>query len=128
MTTGRMNQGTPDVVEATAAIRTAASVRRWPAPAPASMSTPRAAQPSRSRIATYRMLSQWTKPERNVMAFPAENGAAGKGTRTTAVTASAVHAKYRCDRVSERRRAMSQPTRPSSPTMARQACRRGQFR
>jgi hypothetical protein len=42
------------------------------APGPASIRKPSAAQPKMGSSAMYRMLSQWMKPDRNVIALPAE--------------------------------------------------------
>ena len=43
--------------------------------------------------ATYRMLSQWMKPERKVNALPAEYGANGSRSRIVAAMASPPPAK-----------------------------------
>ena len=95
---------------------------------PASTTHASATQPSSTTTATYRMLSQWTNPERNVIALPAEYGVPGSETRTAATSASAPPAKYFCGRVSRRRRQAAQPATPARPATAIAPWRRGQWR
>src|SRR4029434_686649 len=85
-------------------ISTAVTTRQGPARAPPSITNPSAAQPMRGTSATYRMLSQWMKPERKVIALPAEYGIEGSRTTITAARARAPHAKYRAGRTTAPRR------------------------
>ena len=79
----------------TAALVTTAptAVRHGAARAPASRRKPSAAQPSNGRRPMYRMLSQWTKPETNVIRLPADHGVIGSKTSTMTVMSSALRAK-----------------------------------
>jgi len=54
------------------AMPTALIILHAEAPGPASIRKPSAAQPKMGSSAMYRMLSQWMKPDRNVIALPAE--------------------------------------------------------
>ena len=107
---------------------TAVSIRQDAAPAPPSITNPSAAQPMRGSSATYRMLSQWMKPERNVIALPAEYGVEGNRTRIVAARAKPPHAKYRAGRATAPRLSARAPARPASPSIPSVACSAGQFR
>ena len=110
----------------------AAPVRQSGAPAPASSRNARAVHPRIGNSATYRMLSQWMKPETNVMPLPAEYGVDGKSPSVTTVIASVPHTKNACGRVMARRktasRTTSHPASATRPTIASTAWNRGQLR
>ena len=90
------------------------------------MRNPSAAQPRIGTSAMYRMLSQWTSPDRNVMALPAEYGISGRKSSTAAVVTRTPTAKWRGDRGVDRPRHTSQPARPTSARVASAAYARGQ--
>ena len=69
---GERRSGSGALTRAAAATSAPAMARARPAPAPASIRKASATQPRSAASATYRMLSQWTKPERNVIGLPAE--------------------------------------------------------
>ena len=70
---------------------------------------PSATHPRIVSSATYRMLSQWMKPETKVIALPAENGVMGSSPSVTATIATVANANERSLRVFAR--TLTQPGR-----------------
>ena len=70
-----------------------AATGAFPRRAMVSTRKPSATQPRMGTSAMYRMLSQWMKPERKVIALPAEYGANGRRTSIVAAMASVPPAK-----------------------------------